>query len=571
MSYQYVAYIGLLFVSAVITLFLGVIVLIGQRRSKRAYYFVASMLALTLWSLPNAFEMLGMSLQEKLFWGNVQYLAYCYSPLMLAALCMDFTGYDRYIKNKRLLWMAVLPTIILLLVWTNGYHGLIRYDVSLDASGPFPVLSKSYGIAFYIHAAYSYALNMTAVVLLIRALFINKSIYYKQTVILLIGSSLIIIPNMIYVFGLSPFKVDITPVFFGPAGIITMWAIFRYKLFELIPVARNTVIETMNLGVMVLDLADKVIDMNPAFMRIAGLTASRFYDKDIEEVCGNIPKLLEAYRKKIDNFDIVVMQPDKTDIYEVLITPLRDKKGTLIGKIAVAYEVTEKKRVQQEYLKQQKTLAGMEVKEQLARDLHDNLGQLLGFISMQSQGIIQELNNAGIDMVSDKLERLIKVSQEAHSEIREYIREIRTSVNQQQDFFEELKKSINSFEYQTGIPIELEYYGEISADNINPYLRIHLMNIIKEALNNIRKHAKATRVQLTLQRAEQQLMVSIADNGKGFELTDPESGTGGFGMNILQERARLVGGQLQIHSEIGKGTQVMLSVPLMQGGLQNED
>jgi PAS domain S-box-containing protein len=368
---------------------------------------------------------------------------------------MDFTGYDRLIKNKKLIWLAVLPTIILILVWTNSYHGLIRYDVHLDESGLFPTIAKKYGVAFYIHAAYSYLLNMTAVVLLIRALFVKKSIYLKQTVILLIGSGLIIIPNMIYVFGLSPFKSDITPVFFGPAGIITMWAIFRYKLFELVPLARTTVIETMNVGVIVLDLIDKVIDMNPAFPRITGISSSQFYDISIDEVCSPIPELVEAYHNNLVHFEFTVHRQDKDNINEALFTPLRDKKGNLIGRMAVVYEITEKKQAQQEYLEHQRTLAGMEEKERLARDLHDNLAQLLGFINLQAQGISRELENAGIDMASDKLEQLAKVTQTAHSDIRQFIHEVRTAEKQEKNLTGEMSKIINLFKYQTGIGVNL--------------------------------------------------------------------------------------------------------------------
>lgn len=572
MSYQYIPYIWLLIISSVITFFLGVIVFFGQRRSKRAYFFVASMIALTLWSLPNAFEIMGATLQTKLFWGNVQYFAYCYSPLTLVALCMDFTGYDRLIKNKRLIWLALPPTIIILLVWTNSYHGLIRYDEHLDGSGPFLTIAKKYGVAFYIHAAYSYLLNMTAVVLLIRALFFKRSVYLKQTVILLIGSCFIIVPNMIYVFGLSPFKIDITPVFFGPAGLITMWAIFRYKLFELMPLARTTVIETMNIGVLVLDLMDKVIDMNPAFLRITGVPSSQFYDNSIEEVCRNIPELLDAYNKNIVNFEFTLRRQDKSYIYEVLFNPLRDKKGNLIGRMAIIYEITDRKQVQQEFLKHQRALASMEEKERLARDLHDNLGQLLGFINLQAQGINQELSNTGVNLVSERLEQLIKVTQVAHSEIREYITQIRNAGSITHDLACELEKSINLFKYQTGISVELDIEGDLTGDEIRPYMTIQLLNIVKEALNNIRKHANARKVHITLKNTGQQLLISVVDDGKGFDYTfSGSSPGGGFGLSIIQERARSIGGQARIQSEIGKGTQVLLSVPLGKGGEYNAD
>ncbi|HKL79231.1 MAG TPA: histidine kinase N-terminal 7TM domain-containing protein [Mobilitalea sp.] len=565
MASQYTPYIWLLIISSVITFFLGVIVLTGQRKSKGVFYFALSMIMLTLWSLPNALEMMADTLQTKIFWGKVQYIAYCYSPITLVALCMNFTGYDKFIKSKKVICLAILPTIIIILVWTNSYHGLIRYDVYLDQSGSFPVVGKKYGVAFYIHAAYSYILNITAVILLIRALFIKKSIYLKQTVMLLIGTSVIVIPNIIYVLGLSPFKMDITPVFFGPAGIIILWSIFWYKMFELVPVARTMVTETMNLGFMVLDLQNRVMDMNPAFLKIFDIPKTQFYDMGIEKVCSKIPDLVEACQRQLPHFEFEVKHEDKNYIYEVLFNPLNDKKGNLIGKYAVVYEVTDKKQAQQEFLKHQQTLTRMEEKERLARDLHDNLGQLLGSINMQVQGINQELSNAGIDIVSDKLKQLVKVSQIAHSEVRDYIREVRSSANLDKDFVNEIKNVISLFEFQTGIYIDLNITGNLTGELIKSYLRINMLNIIKEALNNIRKHAEAQKVQVTLQITDQLLYVSVMDNGKGFCSTSSGESKGSFGLNIMQERAVLIGGQVHIESEIGKGTLVTVSVPLVEG------
>lgn len=569
MVYQSILYNWLLIISSIITFTLGVMVFIGRRKSKGAHYFMFSMSVLTLWSLANAMEMTELTLQTKLFWGNVQYIAYCYSPLALVMLCMDYTGYNRYIKSKKAIWLAVLPTIIILLVWTNSYHGLIRYDVYLDESGAFPTIAKKYGPAFLVHAAYSYILNMTAIVLLIRTLFVKKSIYLKQSLLLLMGASLIIIPNMIYVFGLSPFKFDITPVFFGPAGLIIMWAIYRYKLFELVPRASTTVIEAMNVGVMVLDLMDMVIDMNSTFSRIMNIPPSYVYDISIDKVCHNVPQLIEAYHKGLHDYEFTVEHPDRSDIYEVVFSPVSDKKGNIIGKMAVIYEITDKKKAQQEYLENQRAMASLEEKERLARDLHDNLGQLLGFINLQAQGVSQELSNAGIDLVSDRLKQLIKVTQVAHSEIRDYIREVRASVNPMQDITYEINKVINLFEYQTGISVELDIAYNISGEEVKPYIYIHLLNIMKEALNNIRKHACAQKVRITMKRVDQRLEVTVSDDGQGFRYTATGSGKEGFGLGIIQERARSIGGQVQIQSEPGTGTQIILSVPLVKGGDQN--
>ncbi|HQO41517.1 MAG TPA: histidine kinase N-terminal 7TM domain-containing protein, partial [Bacillota bacterium] len=177
MRIQYIPYIWPLITSAFISLSLGIFVILRRRDSKGAVSFILSMLVVTIWSLGNALEMASIDFSTKLFWANVQYFAYCYSPLTLLAMCMEFTGYDRWIRNRKVLWLAVIPTIIVILVWTDHLHGLIRYNMHMNYSGSFPVIDKKYGPAFYIHALYSHMLNILAWILLLKAVFFRNTVY----------------------------------------------------------------------------------------------------------------------------------------------------------------------------------------------------------------------------------------------------------------------------------------------------------------------------------------------------------------------------------------------------------
>jgi hypothetical protein len=96
--------------------------------------------------------MSAVDFSTKLFWANMQYFAFCYSPVTLLSLCMEFTGYDKWIRTRKVYWLALIPALIIILVWTDGLHGLVRYDMHMDYSGAFPVITKEYGVAFFIHA-----------------------------------------------------------------------------------------------------------------------------------------------------------------------------------------------------------------------------------------------------------------------------------------------------------------------------------------------------------------------------------------------------------------------------------
>lgn len=562
MQIQYIPYIWPLIVSAFISLSLGIFVMLKRRNSKGALSFILSMFVVTIWSSGNALEMASVDFGTKLFWANVQYFAYCYSPLTLLAMCMEFTGYDRWVRSRKIMWIAVIPTIILILVWTDGLHGLMRYDMHMDYSGSFPVIDKKYGPAFYIHALYSHSLNILTWILLIRAVFFKNTVYRKQAVSLLAGMSLIVIPNILYISGLGPMKrFDITPVFFGPAGIIIALGIFRYKLFDLVPVARAAVIENMDAGVMVLDLQNRVLDINPAFRRIAGYNIRNIDGIKVEEVCEKVPGLLKTCTDRdIVHSEFVINKDGMPMIYEVFLSTLNDNRGIPSGRLILIYDITQKKQEQRRYLEQQWKLAVTEERERLARDLHDDLGQVLGFINLQAQGIRKELANADIDIVSQKLDRLVHVSQEAHKDIREYIRSIRNTEVLTKDFVAGLIKDINSFEEQSGLRVKLDIPSGYTGEELKPDIRINTLNIIREALNNIRKHADADNVYMGFTVSKEQLCVTVEDDGKGFDIETNLANR--YGLNIMRERASEIGAQIGIESEPGKGCCISLEVPL---------
>lgn len=568
MNYQYIPYIWPLIVSASVSLFLGIFSLIRRLNAKGAISFILSMLVVSVWSFANALEMSSILFSTKLFWANIQYFAYCFSPVTLLALCMEFTGYDQWIRNKKILWYAVIPTIIFILVWTDGFHGLVRYDMQMDFSGSFPVITKKYGPAFFVHALYSQGLNMFALVLLIKAVFFKNTVYRKQAISLLIGVSLIILPNILYILGLSPVRrFDITPLFFAPAGIIVSWGIFRYKLFDVIPVAWAQVIRTMDAGVMVLDLQDRILQVNPALEKIVGCTAQMALTNQIKKVCGNIPELVSACEdRNVSHVEFTKETDGTSNIYEALISPITDDKSILIGRLAVIYDITQKKLEQQLYLQQQWEQAVRTEKERHARDMHDNLGQVLGFINLQAQGIKQELLNKGIGSVSQKLDKLVSVAQDANNDIREYIRNARSEQGFEPDFIKALEQYISHFKEQTCVKVRLEIPTQFKWEDLSTDIRLNILNIIKEALNNIRKHAEATNITVSFLLMTGELRVLVEDDGKGFDKNQHKNpGKARYGISIMQERAKEIGAKIDIESKIGEGSRICIYLPLKEG------
>ncbi len=569
MNYQYTPFLWPLLFSTAITAFLGVYALIRRRKSKGTISFVLSMAVLSVWALFNALELSGSDLKTKLLWANLQYLSYGYSPVTLFAMCAEFTGHDRLVKSRRFLWFAVLPTVIFALVWTDGSFGLIRYGFHLSFSGAVPVVAKQYGPLFYVHAAYSFALNLFSWFLLVRALFSRSAVYRKQTLSLFLGLSLILFPNFLYVSHLIPsYRHDITPALFGPAGLFAAWGIFRQNLFGLVSLAWATVVKNMEVGVLVLDQQGDVLDMNPACEQLLACTAPQAIARPFGEVCAAIPALAAAFSERNGpSVEFSIGAGNAGRVYAAEISPITGKGSKTLGELIMIWDVTEKKRRQQELLDRQWALAVEEERARTARDLHDNLSQILGFVSLQAQGVRYELEQAGISTVSNRLDRLATAAQEAHTELRVYIRGIREP-NFERNLFTIIRQDLRFFEERTGIPVTQDF-SECQLEGLEPHFLLNVRYIVHEALNNVGKHAAARHVAVSASRSEETLQITVEDDGKGFvqETTAPD-GTK-FGLGIMRERAEELGGTLEITSKPGKGCRLTLRIP-MKGAKRNE-
>jgi signal transduction histidine kinase len=235
------------------------------------------------------------------------------------------------------------------LIWTNDLHGLMRRNVYLDTAGPFSVVGKTYGPWFWIHAAYNYVLLGIAIYLFVETLRRALPLYRGQILALLIGLSLPLAWNTLYTLGISPIRRhDVAPAVFGVSGIVAAWGLFRYRLFDIMPIARATVIESMEDGVIVLDVQNRIVDLNPAAQRILGQPASQVVGRSAAQVFSPWPDLMELCRKvSLAHAESILSVGD----YDVRLSLLSDRRDRPIGRVVVFHDVTERKR-QEEALRQ---------------------------------------------------------------------------------------------------------------------------------------------------------------------------------------------------------------------------
>ena len=351
MHWQYTPYIWLPLISAAVTAALGIYAGRHRRDVPGATPFVILALATMLWSLANALEMAGADLPTKLFWANVQYLSYVTLPVAWLALALEHTGQDKWLTRRRLAWLSVEPVITIVLAWTNNLHGLMRRNIYLDTNGPFSVIGKTYGPWYWVHAVYSYTLLFTAVYLFARALLRAQPLYRRQTLVLLFGFLVPLVWNVLYNLGLSPNpRYDIAPAVISVCGIAIAWGLFRYRLFDIVPIARATVIESMDDGVIVLDAQNRIIDLNPTAQSMLGLASSQAMGQPVQQVLTQSVwnDWVEQYgNATAAQGEIALGEGDARRDYDVRISPLTDRRGGLTGRLVILRDITRRKQAEQ--------------------------------------------------------------------------------------------------------------------------------------------------------------------------------------------------------------------------------
>jgi len=211
------------------------------------------------------------------------------------------------------------------------------------------------------------------------------------------------------------------------------------------------------------------------------------------------------------------------------------------------------------------SLAVLEERERIAREIHDSVGQVLGYVNTKAQAAKVLLDAGRTTEAQAQLAQLEQAAREVYADLREAILGLRTETGPDRRLIPVLHEYVRRFSELSGVRAELVAEGDPARYVFSPTTELHLMRIIQEALTNVRKHAMADHAWVGLVERDGVLTVSVRDDGLGF---DPERLQSGewprFGLQTMRERAEAIGGTFAIQSGGGSGTEVVVRLSLTQ-------
>jgi len=319
------------------------------------------------------------------------------------------------------------------------------------------------------------------------------------------------------------------------------------------------------------DIEGNIILANKAFEKLTGYSISELTGKNVREFLP--PEALTLAKQVKDRllrgeamehrYEQRSIKKDGSEAIIQVATRLivSDSKSQTFQNMA--RDVTEERRLQEnlEFYLREVLRAQEAERKRLAFALHDDTAQLVLVLSHRIHNLASQTTNYLPQELRNELEKLYELSQQTYEGIKRYAQALRPRILDDLGLVPALKWLVQELTELTGIKVEVK---TSTIPQLPPEIQLVLFRVAQEALNNIYRHAEASEASLTLEYQEGKVKMTINDNGKGFDLPQQLSdfaGRGKLGLTGMVERARLIGGELEVSSQIGKGTKIIVKSP----------
>lgn len=558
-----------------------------RRRTAAGWlYFMLAMLAVSWWSFAYALELTVIPLSARIFFNNLSFAgAHALAPLWFL-FTLHYLNRSRGCTLPRQLALFVLPASLVILAFTNAYHGWVWIRITPLASGPGEALAYDYGLAFWLGAVYAYALMLAGSLLLGRGLRRATPLYRKQTGMLLLAAVIPWMSNFLYISRFNPFPgLDLTPPSFAISGILVTAALFRFRLLELIPIAYDALFATMENEVLVLDAFDRLLEANPAARRLLNLSDASI-GQPIESWLTETPELMCLFEDGGSERCEVCIQTLAGPIWrDVQNAPLFTGQQATSGRLIVLNDITDRRNSEAEIRQaHQKALEASQMKTRLlasvSHDLRTPMTAIMGFTDMLRSGMFGEVNPGQ----RDALDQVLESANQQLSFINNLIGQAQIETGQivlnyqhftVHDLLQPLKSTVGMMARRKNLTLEFEVDPTLPTQLYgDPYwLRQVLLNLI----NNAVKFTPQGRVTICLFQPEPHAWsIQVQDTGVGIpadkqrEIFEPfrqlkesrASQVGsGLGLAIVAQLVDLMQGKIVLVSQPGQGSTFTVTIP----------
>ena len=321
---------------------IAILVLYKRRQAPGAIPLALMCATISVWSFSYAFEVMVIDLSTKSIFLKLQFIGVTWVSVFWLLFCLRFSGAQTPSTRNFFLIFSWIPIITIGLVYTNQHHLLLWSNISIDPQFS-NVLKIDYGIWFWTHAIYSHLLYLGGLYHLFRHYFKTPRNMRHQILMVTLAGIIPGIANYLYLSGINPFpNLDLTSLSFAITGLIIVSVLFFQRFLDIVPIARDTTIENMRDGIIVVDTNDRIVDINPAAESIINLRLSDVIGHPSSEVLSHLTDWISLSKEDRTPVKVMTAGEGKNKRYFVLnLIPLSDSNGSLVGYTIIFHDNTE--------------------------------------------------------------------------------------------------------------------------------------------------------------------------------------------------------------------------------------
>ncbi|HMX20931.1 MAG TPA: diguanylate cyclase [Anaerolineales bacterium] len=305
--------------------------------------------SLAIWSFAYAMITFSSDLETKKFWLRVENVGILSQPVFWIVFILGYSRQGRALNWGYIALLSIVPAVSMIMIASDRWFHLYYSSVKLLDGNYGPLVIERgpwYGVAVF----QAYALDLIATILLIWRFIQFRNIFRTQLVFLIVAALIPLFTNIGYqvvsIFLPSLFlPVDLTPISFTLSISLISSGIFRTRLLDLVPIARDVVMEHIPEMVFVVDAHDRVLDVNTVAEKWLGMTRDQIIGKDPIEIFGKWPDLYNRFLTTEKTREEVKIYGDPPLTLEVVITPLYNNEK-INGRVVLAYDITKRKQLE---------------------------------------------------------------------------------------------------------------------------------------------------------------------------------------------------------------------------------
>lgn len=478
----------ILFLSITCFIFLLLIFFLSRKKNKNQTHklFICLCSLLALWLI----ELILQAVLSKplginpIYFDYFVYINTCLLPVIFLLLSISFTD-TKFKFNKRYFSLFIVPIISLLVLWTNDFHHLFYKEYSINLSdskiGPFLI----------IHSLYTYLLLFIGIIKLAKYSIKNSGFFSKQSILIIIGSLISIVINILGTLGIIKMSIYVTPMTFAIAFLFYVLAIFKFDFLKVAPIALQRVVDRMSDGYIIVNDEQTITDFNRTFLDLFSLKASEVRNININNLISKLSNsqdknraFLEAINQTKSNDKTIRIERYFSQLnkyFNIEINSIKNK-NTYLGTLILFKDITQHTMDMKTIKDNQDMLIE---KERLA-----SLGQMIGGIAHNLKTPIMSIAGAaeGLSDLIKEYDSSIEdpeVNAQDHHEIASdmsvWIEKIRTHLSYMSDVITAIKGQAVNFADQTSTSFTVK--------ELMNYVDILMKHELKNALINLKSQA----------------------------------------------------------------------------------